>query len=126
MKTILVVDDDVVSRKLMKTVCENLGYNVIETDDGEKALNMLKKRHVEFVVSDWLMPKMSGIELCEKIRRDTECKQPFIFLVTGKKKGLHNFDDAYRAGVDDLVYKPVDFFVFRNQLHAAEKSQAAA
>lgn len=124
MKTILIVDDDVVSRKMMKTVCQSLGYRVIESEDGKQALKVLKRRKVEILISDWIMPKVDGLALCEQLRKKAG-RHPFVFLVTGKKKGLHNYTEAMDAGVDDLVYKPVDFYVFRNQLQVAERALAA-
>jgi CheY-like chemotaxis protein len=122
MKTILVADDDIISRKVVKSVCESLGYKVLESDNGEKALKTIREKHVDILVSDWIMPKMDGLSLCEKVRGETGEASPFIFLITGKKKGLKNYANALASGADDFLYKPVDAFVFRNQLQAAEKT----
>ena len=120
MKTILVADDDVITRKIVKNMCRSLGYNVLETDDGEKALKMMKRKRVEILISDWIMPNMDGLSLCEKVRGESAAA-PFIFLMTGKKKGLRNYAEAMEAGANDFLYKPVDFHVFRNQLQVAEE-----
>jgi CheY-like chemotaxis protein len=124
MRTILVADDDEVTRKVLKTMCQSLGYKVIESADGQKALETLRRKHVEIVISDWIMPELSGVSLCEKIRSEKSESPPFVFLITGKKKGLRNYAEALAAGADDFLYKPVDFFVFRNQLRAAEEALA--
>ncbi len=121
MKTILIADDDVVSRKILKQICQKLGYNVIECENGEKALGVFRKKNIQILISDWMMPNMDGISLCEKIRNGLERDDAFIFLITGKKKGLKHYTKALAAGVDDFLYKPVDFYVFRNQLRVAEK-----
>jgi sigma-B regulation protein RsbU (phosphoserine phosphatase) len=71
------------------------------------------------MISDWMMPVMDGVSLCQKVREQTEIPRPFFFLITGKKKGLSNFSEALEAGVDDVIYKPVDFYVFKNQLQMA-------
>jgi len=124
MKTILVADDDVITRKVLKTMCQSLGYKVLESADGKKALQTIRKKRVEIVISDWIMPNLSGISLCEQIRSGGPKEAPFVFLITGKKKGLRNYAQALAAGADDFLYKPVDFYVFRNQLRAAEEAMA--
>lgn len=126
MKTILIVDDDIVSRKVMKNICERLGYHVLESDNGEKALKIMKKKKVEILISDWIMPKLDGVTLCARVRANSAGASPFVFLITGKKKGLSNYAEAMNAGADDFVYKPVDFYVFRNQLQVAERALALA
>jgi CheY-like chemotaxis protein len=122
MKTILIADDDIITRKVLKSMCEGLGYKVLECVNGKKAMETLKKHHVDILVTDWIMPEMSGVDLCEKLHEDPSRRSPFVFLITGKKKGLRNYADALAAGADDFLYKPVDYFVFRNQLRAAEEA----
>ena len=126
MKTILIADDDIITRKVLKTMCRNLGYKVLESSDGKKALETLRKKRVEIVISDWIMPGVNGLALCERIHATGPKRAPFVFLITGKKKGLRNYAEALAAGADDFLYKPVDFFVFRNQLRAAEETMAEA
>ena len=126
MKTVLVIDDDIVSRKVMKNVCESLGYRVVECDNGEKGWRVLKKQKVDIVISDWIMPALDGLSLCERIRDEERPDKPFVFMITGKKKGLGDFAHARDAGADDFVYKPVDYYVFRNQLRAAEEALCKA
>jgi CheY-like chemotaxis protein len=123
MRTILVADDDVITRKVVKGMCESLGYRVIESPNGQRALDTLRRHPVEIVITDWLMPGLDGLSLCEKLHAGDK-PSPFVFLITGKKKGLKNYAEALGAGADDFLYKPVDFFVFRNQLRAAEEALA--
>ena len=126
MKTILIADDDVITRKVLKTMCQNLGYKVLESADGKKALQTVRKNGVDIVISDWIMPELNGLSLCEKIRSGGSQRSPYLFLISGKKKGLRNYAEALAAGADDFLYKPVDFFVFRNQLRAAEEAMAGS
>ena len=118
---ILVVDDDLISQKIMKAICMRLGYKVVTATDGAEALEMFKRYPIRIVISDWVMPRMDGLALCQKIRKVTEKGQVFFFLVTGKRTALGDYNRAREAGVDDFLYKPVDIHVFRNQLAVAEQ-----
>ena len=122
MKTILIADDDVVTRKVVRTMCEGLGHRVIEAVNGQEALDTARHRHVDIVITDWIMPERDGVSLCEALHAGENARPPYVFLITGKKKGLKNYAEALGHGADDFLYKPVDFFVFRHQLKAAEES----
>lgn len=126
MRTILVADDDVITRKVLKTMCQSLGYKVLESSNGKKALETVRRQPVEIVISDWIMPELDGVALCERLHAGESKPPPFVFLITGKKKGLRHYALALAAGADDFLYKPVDFFVFRNQLRAAEEALAGS
>jgi DNA-binding response OmpR family regulator len=118
---ILIADDDAVSRKLIKNICVRLGYTVNEAHDGMKAWETYIRNPSRIVVSDWVMPGLDGLDLCQNIRKDKRPNYAFFFLITGKKTSLQNYTEAMEAGVDDFLYKPVDFHVFRNQLRMAER-----
>ncbi len=118
---ILIVDDDVVSRKLMRSSCSNLGYKVVEASNGKDAWAAFQKYPIRIVISDWMMPEMDGLELCQKVRSSAASDYTFFFLVTGKKTSLEDFVTARGIGADDFIYKPVDFHVLRNQLEMADR-----
>lgn len=118
---ILVVDDDVVSREVMKAVCEELGYHVKTAENGADALAVFMESPFRIIMSDWVMPEMDGVELCRKIRELTEKTYTFFFLITGKKTKLRDYNAALQAGADDFIYKPIDPDVFRNQLRMAQR-----
>jgi CheY-like chemotaxis protein len=103
--TILVVDDHSETRKILSRFVAPLGVNLIEAEDGRQALNILKKQHVDVVISDMVMPKMSGIMLLHSML-EQGLHIPFI-LVTG-----HSDKDsaiqALRLGAFDYLEKPVD------------------
>ncbi len=73
--TVLVVDDFATMRRILKNIFRQLGFeNVIETDDGTTALEALKKNKIDLIVSDWNMPKMTGLELLKTVRTSDEYK----------------------------------------------------
>jgi DNA-binding response OmpR family regulator len=118
---ILIVDDNAVSRKVMKAMCTRLGYKVVEARDGAEGWDLFNKYPIRIIISDWMMPSLSGIDLCKKVRASQHSDYTFFFLVTGKKTSLEDFATARTAGADDFVYKPLDFYVLRNQINMAER-----
>lgn len=66
--TVLLVDDDPAARMLSTRLLQNWGYDVVQAGDGREALEILAREEIAFVISDWLMPYLTGLELCRKIR----------------------------------------------------------
>ncbi len=106
--TILVVDDFATMRRIVKNILRQLGFNkTIEADDGTTALEKLKSEKVDFVITDWNMPKMTGLELVKMIRSDSELKQLPILMVTAEAL-QENIVAAAKAGVNNYIVKPFD------------------
>ena len=103
---ILVVDDHESMRRIEKQILNDLGYsNVDMADDGTTALPMLIEGDYDFVITDWNMPKMEGIELLKSIRADERiCKIPVLLVTAESKK--ERIVEAAKAGVNDYVVKP--------------------
>ena len=103
---VLVVDDFATMRRIVKGVLKQLGFkDVIEADDGTTALDELKKENIGLIVSDWNMPKMTGLELLKKVRQDDELKSiPFIMVTAEGQK--ENIIEAVKAGVSNYIVKP--------------------
>jgi len=103
---ILVVDDHESMRKIEKQILNDLGYkNVDMADDGTTALPMLQKGDYDFVISDWNMPQMEGIDLLKAIRADDRIGKTPVLLVTAESK-KEKIIEAAQAGVNDYVVKP--------------------
>jgi len=104
--TILVADDFSTMRRIIKNILRQLGFtNVIEADDGTTAWEMLNKTRVDFVVSDWNMPKMQGIELLRKVRNSEEFKDMPFLMVTAEAQ-QSNIIEAVQAKVSNYIVKP--------------------
>lgn len=102
----LVVDDFSTMRRIMRNLLKELGYvNVEEADDGTNALARLKGEAFDFVVSDWNMPNMTGIDLLKAIREDAALKHIPVLMVTAEAKKEHIIEAA-RAGASGYVVKP--------------------
>lgn len=103
---ILVVDDHESMRRIEKQILNDLGYpNVDMADDGSTALPMLMAGDYDFVITDWNMPQMEGIDLLKAIRADGRIGKTPVLLVTAESK-KEKIVEAAQAGVNDYVVKP--------------------
>lgn len=104
---ILVVDDFSTMRRIIRNLLKELGFtNVSEAEDGVEGLSKLRSEgDFEFVVSDWNMPNMTGIELLRNIRADAKLKHLPVLMVTAEAK-RENIIEAAQAGASGYVVKP--------------------
>ncbi|HXU94159.1 MAG TPA: chemotaxis response regulator CheY [Gallionella sp.] len=102
----LVVDDFSTMRRIVRNLLKELGFtNVEEAEDGVDALTKLRAGNFQFVVSDWNMPNMTGIELLRNIRADAALKHLPVLMVTAEAK-RENIIEAAQAGASGYVVKP--------------------
>ena len=103
---ILVVDDFSTMRRIVRNLLKELGFsNVQEAEDGIAALKKLRAETFNFVVSDWNMPNMTGIDLLREIRKDPALKHLPVLMVTAEAK-RENIIEAAQAGASGYVVKP--------------------
>jgi two-component system chemotaxis response regulator CheY len=103
---ILIVDDFATMRRIMKNILKQIGFsNILEADDGTTALEQLNKSSVDLIISDWNMPKMTGLDLLKEVRKTDGLKEvPFLMVTAEAQK--QNVIDAVQAGVTNYVVKP--------------------
>ena len=102
----LVVDDFPTMRRIVRSLLKELGFtNVEEAEDGQDALNKLRAGNFEFVVSDWNMPNLDGLEMLKEIRQDNALKDLPVLMVTAEAK-KENIIAAAQAGANGYVVKP--------------------
>jgi len=103
---VLVVDDFSTMRRIVKNLLRDLGFtNISEADDGSTALPMLKEGSFDFVVTDWNMPGMQGIDLLKAIRADSSLSHIPVLLITAEAK-KEQIVMAAQAGVNGYIVKP--------------------
>ena len=103
---ILVVDDFSTMRRIIKNILRQLGFNnIIEADDGSSAWETLNKDKIDFIISDWNMPKMPGIELLRKVRSSEEFVNTPFLMVTAEAQ-QENIIEAVQAKVSNYIVKP--------------------
>ncbi|GAB6176379.1 chemotaxis response regulator CheY [Desulfobaculum senezii] len=103
---VLVVDDFSTMRRIVKNILRQLGFNnIVEADDGSTAWEVLNKDKIDFIVSDWNMPEMPGIDLLRKVRASEEFADIPFLMVTAE--GLQeNIIEAVQAKVSNYIVKP--------------------
>ncbi|KAF0094732.1 MAG: response regulator receiver [Puniceicoccaceae bacterium 5H] len=118
---ILVAEDDFISRKLLTNILEELGHEVTAAEDGEEAWRLYQTVPTRLVVSDWLMPKMDGIDLVKKIRGHPKSDYTYVIMLTANVGQRENYFKAMDAGVDDFLTKPLDRIQLTIRLKVAER-----
>ncbi|RTE86127.1 MULTISPECIES: chemotaxis response regulator CheY [Gammaproteobacteria] len=113
---ILVVDDFSTMRRIIKNLLRDLGFqNVSEADDGSTALPMLQNGEYDFVVTDWNMPGMQGIDLLRAIRSDEQLSHIPVLMVTAEAK-REQIIEAAQAGVNGYIVKPFTAATLKEKL----------
>ncbi len=113
---ILVVDDMATMRRIIKGLLNQLGYkNIEEAEDGKVAFQKLKSQEFDFVITDWNMPNMTGLELVQEIRKDPELKDLPVLMVTAEAK-KENVLMAIKAGVNNYIVKPFTAEVLKDKM----------
>lgn len=118
---ILIAEDDMLSRKLLATNLKEMGHTVDAATDGQEAWEMFDRSPYRVVVSDWLMPNMDGLGLCEKIRERANTEYTYFILLTANVSDVKNYYEAMDRGVDDFLSKPLDRQQLAIRLRVAER-----
>lgn len=118
---ILAVEDDPVARAVLIKALKRLGHEAIEATNGEEAWSRLATDRVRLVVSDWNMPGMDGLELCQKIRGRVGVEYVYFILLTANEHSMDNQQTASDAGVDDFLNKPLNVQQLWMRLRVAER-----
>ncbi len=112
----LVVDDFSTMRRIVIGLLKELGVTTVsEAEHGKQALEVLGMRKVDFVITDWNMPEMSGIELLRAIRADQRLQAMPVLMITAEAK-KENIVEAAQAGADGYIVKPFTAAVLGDKL----------
>lgn len=112
----LVVDDFATMRRIVRNLLKDLGYNnVEEAEDGNDAMSKLQLSSFDFVISDWNMPNMDGLQLLNEIRKDERFKTIPVLMVTAEAK-KENIIAAAQAGASGYVVKPFTAAILEEKL----------
>jgi len=113
---ILVVDDFSTMRRIIKNLLRDLGFtNVDEADDGKTALPILQQGRIDFLITDWNMPGMTGIDLLKTVRADPNLSHIPVLMVTAEAK-KEQIIAAAQAGVNGYVIKPFTAVVLKEKI----------
>ncbi len=113
---ILIVDDFDTMRKIVRNLLRDIGFDkVTEADDGATALPLLQNGNFEFLITDWNMPKMTGIELLKAVRADQKLAKLPVLMVTAEAK-REQIIEAAGAGVNGYIVKPFNANTLQEKL----------
>ena len=122
----LVVDDFSTMRRIIKNLLHDLGYkNVSEADDGTTALPMLKSGKFDFLITDWNMPGMPGLDLLKQVRADAALAGMPVLMLTAEAK-REQIVEAAQAGVNGYVIKPFTAATLKEKIDKILASRAAS
>jgi len=121
----LVVDDFSTMRRIIKNLLNDLGYqNVLEADDGQTALPILQAGGIEFLVTDWNMPGMPGLDLLKAVRSDPKLAKLPVLMLTAEAK-REQIIEAAQAGVNGYVIKPFTAVTLKEKIDKILEQRAA-
>jgi DNA-binding response OmpR family regulator len=105
---ILLVDDDRVTLTMLEMILARHGHQVLSAEDGEKGFALACKVKPDMVISDMLLPKLHGLDLCNKIKQNPELKVTKVILMTAVYKGAAFQFEIRDCGADYFIKKPID------------------
>ena len=113
---ILIVDDFSTMRRIIKNLLRDLGFtNTVEADDGLTAIPILNSGSIDFLVTDWNMPGMTGIDLLRHVRADEKLRSLPVLMVTAEAK-REQILEAAQAGVNGYVVKPFTALALKEKI----------
>jgi phosphoserine phosphatase RsbU/P len=118
---ILIAEDDSISAKVLEAALSKFGYEPVIACDGVEAWDKFNQEPVRLIVSDWMMPGLDGLALCEKVRARAQTPYTYFILLTANRTTAENYEKASAAGVDDFLVKPLDREAIRMRLRVAER-----
>lgn len=120
---ILIAEDDLVSRTVLREVLINWGHEVVEASDGKDAWQILRAAHgPQLALVDWIMPEMDGIDLVRRIREQLADQQRYIYIILLTQKGSKDdIVEGLAAGADDYVVKPFNHDELRARIRSGQR-----
>ena len=119
-RPVLVVDDSRAQRRLLSRTLQKWGYETIEAESGEAAMEVARAQDIDIVVSDWMMPGMSGVEFCRAFREYCGERPAYFVLLTAQTE-REVLAEGLDAGADDFLSKPFNSVELRARLRAGER-----
>ncbi len=117
---ILVVDDDDIARAMVRKILMKENHEVVMARDGEEALDILRRNDIRLVISDWNMPKMDGVQLCQHIRETPGLSYVYVIMVTSRASRDEILAGLW-TGADDYITKPFDPMELMLRVRNAER-----
>jgi sigma-B regulation protein RsbU (phosphoserine phosphatase) len=118
---ILIAEDDPISARILEAALSRFGYETVVARDGAEAWDKFDQEPARLIVSDWMMPHLDGLGLCERVRAREQTPYTYFILLTANRTSAENYELASAAGVDDFLTKPLDREAIRMRLEVGER-----
>ncbi|AKB77762.1 two-component response regulator [Methanosarcina horonobensis HB-1 = JCM 15518] len=120
---VLIAEDEPISNLYLKNTLVRWGYEVVSTKNGSEAWEVLRGSNPQWIaILDWEMPKMKGIEVCQKIRADSRISTgTYVILITGRDLD-EDIEMGFKAGADDYLKKPFNNQILKAKLETARRA----
>lgn len=120
MMKVLIAEDDKINSKILEKNIRNWGYKVTISNNGQQAWTAFQKDDFPLAILDWMMPKIDGLELCQKVRQLKKDNYTYIIMLTSKDR-KEDILEGFRAGADDYIVKPFDALELRARLQTGKR-----
>lgn len=117
---ILIADDSPTALKLLELVLAKFGHSLQIAEDGDQAWELYLKHRPPVVITDWMMPKLNGLDFCHRLRQENDPHYTYVIVLTARG-GKQDVIQALEAGADDFITKPFDKDELRARLHVASR-----
>jgi len=117
---ILIAEDDATSRLVLEATLQRAGHEVVATENGRQAWDVWRNEFCPVLISDWQMPELDGLQLCQAIRQIGGTSYTYVILLTAHG-GKASYLEAMDAGADDFLTKPPDAEEIVARLRVAER-----
>jgi len=104
---VLIIDDDELVRKALKRSLQLYGFRVYLTEDGDAGLKLAREKKPSFILLDWMMPGVDGLEVLAELKHDEQTEHIPVFMLTGRGM-MGDLDQAFEIGADGYITKPAD------------------
>lgn len=121
MAKILLIEDDVTTRLILKQALYNAGHEVIIAENGESGLEKTQKLHPDLIICDWMMPVMDGLEVCRQVKNNPKLATIFFILLTGREE-IEDRVKGLDSGADEFLLKPIDINELKARVRAGLRS----
>ena len=117
---VLIAEDDPVSRRILEKNIKDWGYEVIIADNGQDAWKALQKEEIRMAIFDWMMPKIDGLQLCQKVRLQKKDTYTYIILLTSRDQ-QEDIVEGLSSGADDYIVKPFNTLELKARLQTGKR-----
>jgi len=118
---ILIAEDDAIAAKVLRLTLQAQHHEVVVACDGTEAWELFDREPTRVIVSDWMMPGIDGLQLCERVRNRAQTPYTYFILLTAAQTSDDDYTLAMDSGVDDFLTKPLNREMMRTRLRVAER-----